>query len=98
MAVQYMPRIWEEVRTGDSNLDVTGTLLTFVQPCYGAVCSRAPCKKRQRKKKGKRKEKKKKRKEKKEKKRGEGKRRGKGGEEEKGGRKGNGREEEGIIG
>lgn len=97
MAVQYMPRIWEEVRTGDSNLDVTGTLLTFVQPCYGAVCSRAPCKKRQRKKKGKRKEKKKKER-KKGKKRGEGKRRGKGGEEEKGGRKGNGREEEGIIG
>lgn len=97
MAVQYMPRIWEEVRTGDSNLDVTGTLLTFVQPCYGAVCSRAPCKERQRKKKGKRKEKKKKER-KKGKKRGEGKRRGKGGEEEKGGRKGNGREEEGIIG
>lgn len=97
MAVQYMPRIWEEVRTGDSNLDVTETLLTFVQPCYGAVCSRAPCKKRQRKKKGKRKEKKKKER-KKGKKRGEGKRRGKGGEEEKGGRKGNGREEEGIIG
>lgn len=46
-----MPRIWEEVRTGDSNLDVTGTLLAFVQPCYGAVCSTAPCKKRQRKKK-----------------------------------------------